>query len=446
MTVEVQAEFPAKLQCLFERHRYKVAYSGRGGAKSWSYARALLLQGQDPESYGWSGRTSLRIVCARETQKSIAESVHHLLSDQIVALHLEGFYEIQKDKILGRNGTSFVFVGLKHNIDNIKSLEGADVVWVEEAQTVSKESWDKLVPTVRKAGSEIWVAFNPELDTDETWRRFVIAPPTNAKVVALSWRDNPWFPPVLEIERLDKQRLDPAGYRNIWEGETRSAVEGAIYAGEIQAAMDAKRIGSVPRDRTKPVDTYWDLGFGDKTAIWFAQAVDGWYRLVDYLEDEGRTIEWYLIRLQNKGYLYGIDWLPHDGVDTLIHKNLGGGDKSRSIEMLMREAGRNVRIAPKLFVTDRINAGRTIFPLCQFDREKCADGLQALRRYQWGPRNPNGITGREPLHNDASHGSDAFQCFAVCAKQPRIPEIEDPRDLEAQFGNYANMGSSGWMR
>ena len=251
---------------------------------------------------------------------------------------------------------------------------------------------------------------------------------------------------MLEIERLDLLARDPVSYRNVWEGETRSAVEGAVFAGKIQEAMDSHRIGHVPRDRTRPVDTYWDLGFGDKTAIWFGQAVDGWYRLVDYLEDEGRTIEWYLIQLQNKGYLYGIDWLPHDGVDTLIHKNLGGGDKSRSIEMLMREAGRNVRIAPKLYVTDRINAGRTIFPQGQFDAEKCADGLQALRRYQWGPRNPNGITGREPLHNDASHGSDAFQCFAVCAKQPRAPEVEEPQD-EEEFGNRRwGYGSSGWMR
>src|SRR5205085_2502464 len=104
-------------------------------------------------------------------------------------------------------------------------------------------------------------------DTDETYIRFVVSPPSDAKCVTLSWRDNPWFPKVLDIERLDTLRRDPIGYRNIWEGETRSAVQGAVYALEIQAAMDSvpPRIGSVPRDRTRPVDTYWDLGFGDKT-------------------------------------------------------------------------------------------------------------------------------------------------------------------------------------
>src|SRR5579862_995659 len=133
MPTELKIEFPKKLQFLFERHRYKIAISGRGAGKSW-FARALLLQGQNPAAYGWPDRSLLRIVCCRETQKSMAESVHQLLKEQIVALGLERFYSVQKDKILGLNGTNFVFVGLKHNIDNIKSLEGADVVWVEEAQ------------------------------------------------------------------------------------------------------------------------------------------------------------------------------------------------------------------------------------------------------------------------------------------------------------------------
>ena len=134
------------------------------------------------------------------------------------------------------------------------------------------------------------------------------------------------------------------------------------------------------------------------------------------------TIEQWLIKLQQKNYLYGTDWLPHDAVDTIIHRNLAGGDSARSIEMLMRGAGRRVRIAPKLHVADRINAGRTIFPQVQFDRDECQDGIQALRRYQWGEPNKHGVLGREPLHNDASHGADAFQTFAVCAKQPKTEE------------------------
>ena len=418
--------FPGKLGFLFQKHRYKVLYGGRGGTKSWGIARALLALGAD---------RPLRILCVRETQKSIADSVHALLKEQIQAMGLGWAYRVEKATIIGINGTQFIFSGLK-NATDIKSYEGVDICWVEEAQVVSKASFDILVPTIRKEGSEIWISFNPGLDTDEVWKRFVVNKPTGAYVCEISYLDNPWFPSVLDIERRDMERLDPAGYANVWLGQTRSSVEGAIYATELQAALDSGRICHVARDRTRPVDTYWDLGFGDKTAIFFAQAVDGWYRLVDYEENNGRTIEWWMIQLQNKGYLYGVDWLPHDAVDTIIHAKLAGGDKSRSIEMLMRAAGRNVRVAPKIHVTDRINAGRTIFPQCQFDQEACTDGLQALRRYQWGPINKQGVTGRSPLHNDASHGADAFQTFAVCAKQPRAPQ-EKKRPQPAQASAWA---------
>jgi phage terminase large subunit len=163
-----RAEFPEKLQGLFQPARYKVYYGGRGSAKSWSVARALLIIG--------AGRT-LRIVCAREIQKSIAQSVHQLLKDQIAALGLTDFYRVTDTAIIGLNGTEFTFVGLKHNIQSVKSLEGADICWVEEAQTVSKSSWATLIPTIRKPESEIWITFNPDLNTDDTYVRFVKNPP-----------------------------------------------------------------------------------------------------------------------------------------------------------------------------------------------------------------------------------------------------------------------------
>jgi phage terminase large subunit len=150
------AQFPAKLQFLFHPQRYKVLYGGRGGAKSWGIARALLIQGT---------QRPLRILCARETQRSIGDSVHKLLSDQIEALGLGAFYAVQKSTILGANGTEFIFAGIRQNVSNIKSYEACDICWVEEAQTVSKSSWDVLIPTIRKTDSEIWVSFNPDLET-----------------------------------------------------------------------------------------------------------------------------------------------------------------------------------------------------------------------------------------------------------------------------------------
>ena len=165
----------------------------------------------------------IRVLCARELQNSITDSVHALLADQIKTLNLDSIYEVQNTVIYGKNGTEFLFAGLKHNVTKIKSFEGVDVCWVEEAQTVSKSSWDVLLPTIRKDGSEIWITFNPELDTDETYKRFVIVPPANAVVQKVNWSDNPWFPQVLRDEKDDLKARDMDAYLNVWEGNTHAS-------------------------------------------------------------------------------------------------------------------------------------------------------------------------------------------------------------------------------
>src|SRR6185295_11690826 len=135
----------------------------------------------------------------------------------------------------------FVFTGIRgQDIAKIKSYEGVDICWVEEAQVVSKKSWDVLIPTIRKPDSEIWISFNPELDSDETYTRFVARPPDGAIVLKLTYRDNPWFPTVLERERLDLKARDPESYQNVWEGECRSSVEGAIYGKEIAKLLETR--------------------------------------------------------------------------------------------------------------------------------------------------------------------------------------------------------------
>lgn len=429
--VEVNAQFPEKLAFLFQPARYKVAWGGRGAAKSWGIARALLILGT---------KAPLRVMCGREIQKSIADSVHALLKDQIAELGLSEVYQIQETRILGRNGTEFFFAGLRHNITSLKSVEGCDVVWVEEAQSVSKGSWDTLIPTIRKAGSEIWVSFNPDLETDDTYARFVLHPPPGAVVVKVGWQDNPWFPEVLRIEKDHLKTVDPAGYQHVWEGMPKSSITGAIYANELKKATEEQRITQVAWDRTRPVDTFWDLGFGDATAIWFAQALpNGTFRLIDYYENRGLTIADYVVELQSRKYLYGTDWLPHDSVDTMIHQRLAGGDKSRSIEQLLRAAGRKVRVAAKMSIHSGINAARTIFPQCWFDEAKCADGIQGLRHYQWKPDSANGTESAVPLHNWASHPSDAFRTMAVSIKTPASLEQrgEDQRSRISSSGHWA---------
>jgi phage terminase large subunit len=426
----MKAEFPPKLQFLFEQHRYKVAHGGRGGAKSWGFARALLILGT---------MKPLRVLCARETMESIQQSVHQLLSDQVENLGLNQFYTVEKARIWSQTGTLFTFAGLAHNIHNIKSLESYDIVWVEEAHNVSHNSWEKLIPTIRKDDSEIWVSFNPELPTDDTYKRFVLKPPSNAVVVKIGWQDNPWFPEVLRTEMEDLKARSLEEYNHVYGGECSQTVKGAIYSRELQAARTEKRIGLVPYNRTRPVHTVWDLGHGDLTAIWYFQAYEGQYHFIDYLEGSGLTIADYLVECQAKKYVYGTFWLPFDGVDTIIHKRLAG-DRSRSIEMIIREAGYTVRIVPKVYITDRLNAARSLFPQCRFDEEKCADGLQALSHFQWGEVNEHGVTKREPLHNWASHAAEAFTRAGQVAQMPKEDKPERkpiPHYPVAPAGAYA---------
>lgn len=433
MSIETAAplQFPRKLTFLFEHHDYKVAYGGRDGTKSWGYAIALLKIANDKTT---------RVLCARETQKSIDASVHQLLSDQIYRLHLEEVFEIQQHKIIHRfNGSFFIFAGLHHNPAAIKSAEGVDIVWVEEAQSVSKDSWSKLLPTIRKAGAEVWITMNPELETDETYRRFIIDPPKGAVVVKTGWEDNRWLSDISRNRIEEMREKHPADFEHIYGGECRSAVEGAVYGEEIKTAIAEGRITSVPRDRTRPVDTVWDLGYGDKTAIWFVQAQGGWYNFIDYIEDSGRTIEWYLIQLQQRGYLYGTHWVPHDALDVQMHRNLAG-DRTKSIEMIMREAyPQTVRLVAKMLKADTINAGRTLFPTARFDAEKCDEGLRALRMYQWGPLPASGVLKREPLHDAASHGADAYGYAALVIRQPKVDSVPKPAPARRQQ-EYAPFG------
>lgn len=227
MTATTDVEIAAAFRFLFDpplgRVRYRVGYGGRGSAKSWQFARALLIHGTT---------RPLRILCGREYQTSIRESVHRLLSDQVTALDLDGFYVVTQSSIRGRNGTEFFFKGLRHNPQEIKSTEGIDVCWVEEAEAVSEASWRILTPTVRKPGSEIWVSFNPALPDDPTYVRFVENPPDDAIVRFVSWRDNPWLDSVLRQEREDLLQRDPEAEAHVWGGEPWTRSDAQVLNGK----------------------------------------------------------------------------------------------------------------------------------------------------------------------------------------------------------------------
>jgi phage terminase large subunit len=414
-----KAEFPVKLEGLFKKSRYKVLYGGRGGAKSWGIARALLIKGaKDP----------IRILCAREFQTSIKDSVHKLLCDQIESLGLLSFYEITQTSIRGRNGTEFSFVGLKNNVANIKSYEGVDICWVEEAQTTSRLSWNVLIPTIRKEGSEIWISFNPELETDETYQRFVANPPADSITMKVNWYDNPWFPDTLKLEKDALKARDEEAYNQVWEGLCRQTVDGAIFAKEMQQAEKDGRICRVPYDATKPVHAIFDLGWSDSTAIWFLQFVGMETRLIRYIEDSQKTISYYLATMQTYGYVYDKIWLPHDAENKTL------AAAGRSIDDIVRAAGYKTEIMPRVPVLDSINAARTIFPNCYFDREHTADGLACLRHYRYEVDPETGQFSRNPLHDHYSHGADAFRYIALMIKEP------PKRKKSAQIAM-----ASGWM-
>ncbi len=424
---KIRAEFPESFGFLFEPHRYKVAYGGRGGAKSWAFARALLIK---------AAERPLRVLCARELQKSIKDSVHKLLSDQVVSLELEHVFEVQQSSIKGRPGTTaagseFFFEGLRHNTVSIKSYEGVDIVWVEEAHLVSKSSWEILIPTIRADGSEIWVSFNPELAEDDTYQRFVVNPPPDAVVVKVGWQDNPFFPKVLESERQLLKTRDPDAYLNVWEGHCREILEGAIFAEELRAAKAEGRIGRVPWDPVLPVDTYWDLGWADATSIWFVQPVAHEYRLIDFYQDQLKSIQHYLKELQLRKYTYRTAYLPHDA----DHATLAAG--GRSVAQQVRAGG----IGERVYVLDRIPtkeagiaAARAVFPVCWFDEQRCADGLQSLRHYRYEVDPDTRAWSSKPAHDWSSHAADAFMAVGAAI----LPE-NTGRTGRGRFNGFSNI-------
>jgi len=393
-------EFPDKLQCLFGPQRYTVLHGGRGGAKSWGVARSFLIRGS---------QSKRRFLCTREVQKSIKDSVHKLLSDQIQVMGLGAFYEVQQTVIKGVNGTEFLFSGLSdQTAESIKSFEGVDDVWVEEAQAVSKRSWDILIPTIRKEGSRITVTLNPELDTDETYVRFIENPPPDAVVVKINYNDNPWFPEVLKAERIHAQAtMSKADYDNIWEGLCKPAVTGAIYADEIAKAQEQGRIGLFPYDPALKVHPIFDLGWNDKMTIILVQRHLSSLRIVRYIEDSHKTLDWYSAELKKLNLNWGKVWLPHDGE----HKDFKTG---KSAEQIMRELGWQVGITPQAGVENGIKLARMAFAQVYIHKPECERLIQCLKRYKRGVPATTGEAGA-PMHDEWSHGADAFRYMAVVA-------------------------------
>lgn len=379
--------------------RWKCLHGGRDSAKSHSIARWLLAKGRArPE----------RILCTREVQKSIAESVHQLLKDLIAELGMSDFYEVQQNCITGKNGSKISFHGLSgQTATSIKSFEGITICWVEEAQTISKRSWDLLEPTIRAPNSEIVVSFNPDMDTDATYQMLVANPPPDSIVTKMNWQDNPWRSKVLDAAR-EKMRLEaPDDYAHIYEGHCRPAIEGAIYYKEVSQLRSSSRLCNVPYDPMLKVHVVCDLGFNDYMSLILCQRLGSEIRIIRYIEDRQRYIPSYHQELSDLKLNYGTLYLPHDGKA----KHVTGSSAQEQFEAL----GWQVEIVEDIGIEQGIRKSREVFPRIIIDKTNASELLNRLGRYRRRVNSEGQAS--TPVHDDESHGADGFRYLSIVADQ-----------------------------
>lgn len=399
MSDPVQITIPKAFQELFNPHRYKVYYGGRGGAKSHNFARAIIIKMMQQPT---------RVLCARELQNSISDSVHRLFSDIIEQYGLKGFFTVQNAVIKSKNGGEIIFKGLRHNSTEIKSTEGVDVCWVEEAEKVSDLSWESLIPTIRKPSSEIWISFNTKSVNDPTYQRFVARQSPDVYVRKVSWEDNPFFPEVLNKERLRLRSDDLEAYQHVWEGEPDTRRSGSVYAALIDKARAGGRVIPINYKPGVPVTAAWDLGKKHATCIWFAQVVGREVRIFDYHEATGNDadIEKLARVVLDKDYLYECNWLPHDGK----HERLG---MKGSISDQLKAAGVKNKILPSLSIEAGISKAKNLLKEAYVDSEKTKQGLHALEHYHYEYDENRQCFKASPYDDWSADAADALRYLAI---------------------------------
>jgi phage terminase large subunit len=416
---------------LLEPARYKGAYGGRGSGKSHFFAehmieRALMQQG-------------FRGLCFREVQKSLKESAKKLIEDKIAKFRLteaDGF-KIFREVIETPGDGAIMFQGLQdHTAESIKSFEGIDVAWGEESQSISARSLGLLRPTIRKDGSELWFGWNPtrKIDPVDIMLRGKTLP-TGAVVVRANWSDNPWFPPVLEQERLDCLQNQPDQYDHIWEGGYATVLQGAYFAQQLSEAKVKGRIGNVSPDPLMTYRAYWDIGGtgakADATAIWICQFIGREIRVINYYEARHQPLSAHVQWLRDNGYGKALCILPHDGEH---------GDKiyDSTYEGALQAAGFETDVVPnqgKGAAKMRIESARRLFPSIWFNASTTEDGRAALGFYHAKLDESRG-TDLGPDHDWSSHGADAFGMMCI--------HYEAPKE-ERKARRQVHRGQGSWM-
>ena len=383
-----------------------------------------------------------RAVCIREVQKTLKESAKRLIEDKI---ELFGFgqadgFKVFREVIQTPGDGIITFQGMQDSTaESIKSLEGFNIAWTEEAQTLSQRSLSLLRPTIREAGSELWFSWNPRRKNDPVdalLRGDEL--PTGATVVQANWSENPWFPDVLETERQDCIRLTPEQYDHIWDGGYATVLEGAYFARELAQAKTQGRICRFAPDPNLSIRAYWDLGGAglksDATSIWIAQSVGQELRVLNYYEAQGQPLATHINWLRRNGYEHVTCVLPHDG-------NTSEKVYAVSFETALEEAGFPVVVVPNQgrgAARNRIEAARQLFPNIWFNAAPTEPGRDALGWYHEKIDEVRQV-GLGPDHDWSSHAADAFGLMCVAFEAGTIMD-DDEEYFDDARGNSKTTG------
>jgi phage terminase large subunit len=396
---------------LLEPARYKGAYGGRGSGKSHFFGELLVEE--------CLLEPGMLAVCIREVQQTLAQSSKRLIESKIQSLGVGSQFQVYDDRIKTPGDGVIVFQGMKdHTAESIKSLEGFKRAWIEEAQALSARSFALLRPTIRAEGSQIWACWNPRRKSDAIDEFFRRKKPDNAIVVEANWRDNPWFPEVLDEERRLDLQMYPERYQHIWEGAYATAAEGAYFARYLEQARREGRIGHVALDPVLAVKAFVDIGgaghTSDAMAFWICQFVGREIRLLDYIEGVGQPLSHYAHELRRRGWQDVVIHLPHDGV---AHNNITG---KRYIDHWCEagfECATPIRNTGAGAAMMRVEAARRIFPRCWFNDKATEAGRDALGYYH-ERRDANRTVGLGPEHDWSSNAADAFGYMAISYEEP----------------------------
>lgn len=401
--------------------RHIVYKGGRSSGKSTQIAISRLIKGSHKK---------LRGLCTREIQNSIQESVYKLLCDEIDKLGLNDWQKFN-DKLLNkRTGSEIFFKGLHNNIQSIKSIEGIDWCWVEEAQSVSADSITTLVPTIRKEGSELIWSYNPltehdpvqELIVDKADERTYVAHVNSDAIEGLLSKEI--------IAEREKMRVDnPDMFAHVWLGQPLTSKTGTVFGKQIAQAEIDGRIGSVPYDASAGTYTAIDLGIGDSTAIWWFQMVGQEIHFIDHYESSGEELGHYISIIKNKPYNYTTHFLPHDAKQRELQTGM------TRVEFFENNGIHNIEVLrPTNFQLgqDDINMiARPKFSKIWIDRDKCERGLKCLRAYHYEYDEKNKLLKDKPEHDWSSHSSSAF-IYALIAAQ----ESTEAQQVNVQFKTF----------